>query len=198
METIERLKSYGFTYNQTLNQLIKNDIDSKHIFWTIIDISESTFQFILHSKSLIKDIPYNSTLYRIPDYRSRKFCVDLDTLDYDRIIELSDKCFRFYLNKYIRKNISIGDTVRHFKSNPELGDHIYKIIAISLDCVYENKEPLITYQDINNGQKSYVRKYSEFMSFVDFDKYPDTKQDYRFEVVTDDSGRQEILERILG
>lgn len=189
MEIIELLKSYGFTYNQTLNQLIKNDIDPKYIFWTIIDISESTFQFILNSKSWMKDISYNSTLYKIPEYRSKKFCVDLDTLDYDRIIELSDKCFRFYLNKYIRKNIKVGDVVRHFKSNPEIGDHIYRIIAISLDCVYESKESLVTYQDINNDENSYVRKYSEFMSFVDFDKYPNTKQDYRFEVITDDSGR---------
>ena len=183
METIERLKSYGFTYNQTLNQLIKNDTDCKHIFWTIIDLTESTFQFILYSHEPFENFVYGSALYRIPDYRSRKLYIDVENLDHNKIVELSDKCFREYLSKYIRKNIKVGDVVRHFKSNPKIGGHIYKIIAISLDCVYESKEPLVTYQDINNDENSYVRKYSEFMSFVDFDKYPEARQDYRFEII---------------
>ena len=66
-------------------------------------------------------------------------------------------------------------------------DYIYVVTAISRDCVQETNEPLITYQEMFGDHKSYVRKYSEFMSFVDFDKYQRTEQIYRFDVIGHDN-----------
>jgi hypothetical protein len=96
-------------------------------------------------------------------------------------------CVDFYNKCSVRPKVVVGDIVRHFKATMSEKDYIYVVTAISRDCVQETNEPLITYQEMFGEHKSYVRKYSEFMSFVDFDKYPTVEQIYRFEVIGHDN-----------
>jgi len=71
-----------------------------------------------------------------------------------------------------------GQVYKHFKGN------IYKVLLIACDC--EDLEKIVVYQDINNDDKIWVRKYNDFISKVDKNKYPDVLQEYRFELVDND------------
>jgi hypothetical protein len=72
--------------------------------------------------------------------------------------------------------IKIGKTYKHFKG------HIYKVINIAIDS--EDLSKKIVYENINDG-KVWVRDYDMFNSLVDKEKYPNIKQEYRFEEVDD-------------
>lgn len=87
--------------------------------------------------------------------------------------------------------INRGDYVRHFKretmtelelrSNPR--KYLYKVLNIdAIDTVCEKR--CVVYESMYDN-KVYVRPYNEFMSEVDHDKYPDIKQKYRFDVISE-------------
>ena len=95
-----------------------------------------------------------------------------------------------------RKDIKVGDVVKHFKretvdtSNIDQKNfYLYKILCIANHT--ETKEKLVVYQAMYwDPEKDidfdiFARPYDMFMSEVDHEKYPDIKQKYRFEKYTD-------------
>ena len=70
--------------------------------------------------------------------------------------------------------VEVGKTYKHFKG------HIYKVICIAIDS--EDLSKKVIYQNINDN-KIWVRDYDMFNSLVDKEKYPDIKQEYRFEEI---------------
>lgn len=74
-------------------------------------------------------------------------------------------------------DIGVSDIVRHFKGK------YYQIIAFGEYT--ESREKEVVYQALYPPFKVWVRPYDQFMSKVDHEKYPDIKQKYRFEPVTE-------------
>lgn len=82
------------------------------------------------------------------------------------------------------RTFHIGDIVRHFKRelvSPEGNEYLYKIIAFAQHS--ETGEKLVIYQGLYYPYKTCARPYDMFISEVDHEKYPDIKQQYRFEVI---------------
>ena len=73
----------------------------------------------------------------------------------------------------MEREVKIGQIYKHFKGN------LYRVLNIGCDS--ETLEKVVIYQDINDDKKIWVRKYSDFISLVDKDKYPDVSQVFRFE-----------------
>lgn len=74
--------------------------------------------------------------------------------------------------------------VKHFKrelKDPSSFESLYVIHGIATHS--ETKEKLVIYSDGVEGNW-YARPYDMFMSEVDHEKYPDIKQQYRFERLT--------------
>ena len=80
-----------------------------------------------------------------------------------------------------------GDIVQHFKretlfkNDKEKNIYLYKIIGIAEHT--ETKEKVVVYQSLYGDFGMYVRPYDMFIGKVDKQKYPDIKQEYRFEKV---------------
>ena len=84
----------------------------------------------------------------------------------------------------MRRDFRIGDIVRHFKRenvDQSTAEYLYKIIAFARHS--ETGEKLVIYQGLYPPYKTCARPYEMFISKVDVDKYPDVKQEYRFEVI---------------
>ena len=82
------------------------------------------------------------------------------------------------------REINIGKLYKHFKG------HIYKVIAIGYDSEKydESKKEesrLVVYENIDT-KECWIRPYDMFNSFVDKNKYPNIKQEYRFEEIKED------------
>ena len=82
------------------------------------------------------------------------------------------------------RDIKIGNVYKHFKG------HIYKVVNIGYDSEnYDEQNPnnsrLVVYENIDT-KEVWIRPYDMFNSKVDKDKYPDVKQEYRFEEITDE------------
>lgn len=77
-----------------------------------------------------------------------------------------------------------GDIVQHFKrlyiNNPTT-DYLYEIISTNAHHT-ETDEKLIVYKALYGEHIVCCRPYEMFMSKVDKIKYPDAKQEYRFEL----------------
>lgn len=71
--------------------------------------------------------------------------------------------------------VEVGKSYHHFKGNN------YKVIAIAKDS--ENLEEMVVYQALYGNGDIWVRKLSDFISKVDKEKYPDIKQEARFEEI---------------
>ena len=75
-------------------------------------------------------------------------------------------------------NIKIGNVYKHFKGN------LYKVIDIVYDCEYGDEEhKVVIYEALYDDHKHWARKYDDFASLVDKEKYPDVSQKFRFELV---------------
>lgn len=61
---------------------------------------------------------------------------------------------------------------RHFKDN---------VLCVAMHT--ETQEKMVVYQALYGDYKYFVRPYEMFVSKVDHDKYPDVKQEYRFELI---------------
>lgn len=74
----------------------------------------------------------------------------------------------------LERKIKINGIYRHFKGT------LHKVLMIVKDS--ETLEELVIYTHEDTGEV-YARKKTMFLSKVDYQKYPDVKQKYRFEEV---------------
>lgn len=70
--------------------------------------------------------------------------------------------------------ILVNRVYRHFK-----GDY-YIVTGIATNS--ETREKMVIYRSLYDNGELYVRPYDMFASKVDKAKYPDAKQEYRFEL----------------
>lgn len=85
-------------------------------------------------------------------------------------------------DKTVDRDIRVGDIMRHFKRewvSAETSEYLYKVLAFAEHT--ETGEKLVIYQGLYAPFKICARPYAMFMSEVDRQKYPDVKQQYRFE-----------------
>lgn len=77
------------------------------------------------------------------------------------------------------RKIKIGSIYKHFKGNE------YKVIDIVNDCESEgnNIKKVVIYEAMYGNNERWARKYDDFSSLVDHEKYPEISQKYRFEEV---------------
>lgn len=71
--------------------------------------------------------------------------------------------------------VTPGSIFRHFKGN------FYKIIDFGKHT--ETGETMVIYQSVSEPDKTWVRPADMFFSKVDKTKYPEAKQELRFELV---------------
>ncbi len=83
------------------------------------------------------------------------------------------------------RTLNPGDIVQHFKrellSEEEraANKYLYQIIGTAEHT--ETGEKLMIYQALYGDFRIYARPYDMFMEKVDWEKYPDIRQEYRFE-----------------
>lgn len=70
--------------------------------------------------------------------------------------------------------IKINGIYKHFKGN------YYLVIDIA--TYSETEESVVIYRELYGEHKLWVRPVSMFLSKVDHEKYPEVKQEYRFEL----------------
>lgn len=78
------------------------------------------------------------------------------------------------------REIKIGQIYKHFKNK------YYVVLDIVNDCESKNRDnpdKTVIYQALYGDHLKWARKYEEFASEVDHQKYPNVKQKYRFEEV---------------
>lgn len=86
-----------------------------------------------------------------------------------------------------RKRPVPGMFYRHFKGN------IYQIRELAKDS--ETEEDMVIYQGMYPPFQVWVRPLSMFLDRVDQDKYPDCRQQYRFEsVVFQNTSQQDVIQ----
>lgn len=73
------------------------------------------------------------------------------------------------------RKIIAGRKYRHFKNK------MYEVIGIATHS--ETGEEYVVYKPLYGEEKMYIRPLDMFTSKVDKEKYPDVKQEYRFELV---------------
>lgn len=81
--------------------------------------------------------------------------------------------------------LSNGDIVKHFKRGlsdipVESMKYLYMIVDTDAEDVDTGKRKVV-YRALYDDKKVYIRDYDEFMSETDEEKYPDSKQKFRFE-----------------
>lgn len=86
------------------------------------------------------------------------------------------------LDNYISPDgtcIKVGQKYRHFKKG-----NVYVIV---IPCVYDTDDlkEYVIYRGEDNKRRLWARPIDEFLSEVDFNKYPESTQQYRFELIDD-------------
>jgi hypothetical protein len=79
----------------------------------------------------------------------------------------------------------VGDIVQHFKReqvDQNTSEYLYKILAFASHT--ETGERLVIYQALYFPFKVCARPYDMFISKTDKVKYPNAKQEYRFELLS--------------
>lgn len=79
-------------------------------------------------------------------------------------------------------DVIVGKIYKHFKGKK------YKVICIANDSendMDDGPRQLVVYEALYGKHLIWVRPYDLFISKVDKEKYPDSTQEYRFELVTD-------------
>ncbi len=77
----------------------------------------------------------------------------------------------------VNREIKSGQIYRHFKGN------LYKVIGIATDS--ETTEKVVVYEAQYGTKNLYIRPYAMFAEKLDIKKYPNAKQEYRFELVSE-------------
>lgn len=77
----------------------------------------------------------------------------------------------------MQTEIQVGKLYRHFKGN------LYKVVGIATDS--ETSEKLVVYEAQYGTKELYVRPYAMFAEKLDTEKYLNAKQEYRFELVSE-------------
>ena len=72
------------------------------------------------------------------------------------------------------RKLKIKGIYKHFKGNYYLVEDIAEHT--------ETKEQYVVYRRLYGDTSLKIREYKMFMSEVDYEKYPDVKQKYRFEL----------------
>lgn len=106
------------------------------------------------------------------------------SLDKDEYVELDTEPEPPAEEPEIQRDICVGDIVQHFKRewvSAETSEYLYKVLAFAQHT--ETGERLVIYQALYSPFKVCARPYTMFMSEVDREKYPDIRQQYRFEKV---------------
>lgn len=75
------------------------------------------------------------------------------------------------------REIKIGKIYKHFKGN------LYIVLDIVNDSESNDDKKIVIYQALYGEHIKWARPYEMFNSLVDTQKYPNTKQKYRFEEV---------------
>ena len=104
------------------------------------------------------------------------------SLDKEEYIELDTEPVIEETKERVKRDIHVGDIVRHFKRewvSADTSEYLYKVLAFASHT--ETGERLVIYQGMYEPFKICARPYDMFMSEVDREKYPDVKQKYRFE-----------------
>lgn len=71
--------------------------------------------------------------------------------------------------------IIIGKTYKHFKGE------LYKVLFIARDS--ETNQEVVVYEALYGNHIIWTRPYDMFNSLVEKEKYPESDQTYRFELV---------------
>ena len=107
----------------------------------------------------------------------------LDKDEYESVEEKGEKIEQTTEQLPIeQRDLVVGDIVRHFKRewvSETTSEYLYKILAFASHT--ETGERLVIYQGLYPPFKICARPYDMFMSKVDKKKYPNSKQQYRFE-----------------
>lgn len=78
-----------------------------------------------------------------------------------------------------------GEIVQHFKrellseEERETNKYLYKIVGVAMHS--ETREPMMIYEALYDDGGMYARPLEMFLSEVDREKYPEIRQQYRFE-----------------